>query len=167
MSELFDITQYRDRVDEAAQAIRGRTGLKPTIGIILGTGLGRLAGEIEAEASIPYGEIPSFPVSTVESHEGRLIFGHLGGVPVVAMQGRFHLYEGYSAQEVTFPVRVMKALGVDTLLVSNAAGGMNPQWRKGELMLITDHINFPGCQSSGRPEPGRLGPALPRHEPAI
>jgi purine-nucleoside phosphorylase len=161
MSELFDITQYRDRVDEAAQAIRGRTGLKPTIGIILGTGLGRLAGEIEAEASIPYGEIPSFPVSTVESHEGRLIFGHLGGVPVVAMQGRFHLYEGYSAQEVTFPVRVMKALGVDTLLVSNAAGGMNPQWRKGELMLITDHINFQGVNPLVGPNLDDWGPRFP------
>lgn len=141
--------------------IVSRTSLRPTIGIILGTGLGRLASEIEAEVAIPYGEIPGFPVSTVETHEGRLIFGHLDGVPVVAMQGRFHVYEGYSAHEVTFPVRVFNALGVDTLLISNAAGGMNPQWKKGDLMLIADHINFQGVNPLVGANVDEWGPRFP------
>jgi purine-nucleoside phosphorylase len=112
------------------------------VGIILGTGLGGLAERIEAETVLEYQDIPGFPVSTVEGHRGRLIFGRLGGKPVVAMQGRFHYYEGYTPQQVVFPVRVMKELGVECLFVSNASGGVNPDFRRGELMVITDHINL-------------------------
>ena len=114
----------------------------PKTAIILGTGLGQLASEITDKKEIPYAEIPNFPVSTVEGHSGKLIFGKLGGIDIVAMQGRFHFYEGYSMKEVTFPVRVMYELGIKTLFVSNAAGGMNPKFRIGDLMIITDHINF-------------------------
>lgn len=161
MSAPFDADAYRNQVAEAADYIRGIVDSQPTIGIILGTGLGRLASEIEADYTISYGDIPGFPVSTVETHEGRLIFGRLSGVPVVAMQGRFHLYEGYTAQQVTFPVRVMKTLGIDTLLISNAAGGMNPQWKKGELMLISDHINFQGDNPLVGPNINEWGPRFP------
>ena len=114
----------------------------PKTAIVLGTGLGQLASEITDRAEIPYSEIPNFPVSTVEGHSGKLIFGKLGGVDILAMQGRFHFYEGYSMKEVTFPVRVMYELGIKTLFVSNAAGGMNPAFSIGDLMIITDHINF-------------------------
>ena len=114
----------------------------PKTAIILGTGLGQLVFEITDKTEIPYAEIPNFPVSTVEGHSGKLIFGKLGGVDILAMQGRFHFYEGYSMKEVTFPVRVMYELGIKTLFVSNAAGGMNPQFKIGDLMIITDHINF-------------------------
>ncbi len=158
---LFDIDAYRRRVDAAAEAIRARTALNPQLGIILGTGLGRLAQEIDVEVSLPYDEIPNFPLSTVESHHGRLLIGRLAGVPVVAMQGRFHLYEGYSAAEVTFPVRVLGALGVDTLLISNAAGGMNPLYRKGDLMLCTDHINLQGVNPLVGPNLDAWGPRFP------
>ena len=116
---------YRQQVAEAADFLRARVGGEARIGLILGTGLGRLAEEIEAEHTVAYDEIPHFPLSTVESHHGRLLAGRLGGVPVLALQGRFHLYEGYDAQAITLPVRVLKALGVDTLLISNAAGGMS------------------------------------------
>lgn len=115
---------------------------KPEIGVILGTGLGKLVDEIVIEMKLPYDEIPDFPVSTVESHKGYLIYGELEGKKVLAMQGRFHYYEGYSLQEVTFPVRVMKYLGVKKLLISNAAGALNPNYKKGDLMLLDDHINF-------------------------
>ena len=158
---LFDIDAYRRRVDAAAEAIRARTTLNPQLGIILGTGLGRLAQEIDVEVSLPYDEVPNFPLSTVESHHGRLLIGRLAGVPVVAMQGRFHLYEGYSAAEVTFPVRVLGALGVDTLLISNAAGGMNPLYRKGDLMLCTDHINLQGVNPLVGPNLDAWGPRFP------
>ena len=114
----------------------------PKTAIILGTGLGQLASEITDKSEIPYTDIPNFPVSTVEGHSGKLIFGKLGGVDILAMQGRFHFYEGYSMKEVTFPVRVMYELGIKTLFVSNAAGGMNPAFKIGDLMVITDHINF-------------------------
>ena len=114
----------------------------PKVGIVLGTGLGELATQITDSQEIPYQEIPNFPVSTVEGHSGKLIIGKLGDTKVFAMQGRFHYYEGYSMKEVTFPVRVMKELGVETLLLSNAAGGMNPEFEIGELMIITDHINL-------------------------
>ena len=114
----------------------------PKTAIILGTGLGQLASEITDKIEIPYTEIPNFPVSTVEGHNGKLIFGKLGGIDIMAMQGRFHFYEGYSMKEVTFPVRVMYELGIKTLFVSNAAGGMNPHFKIGDLMIITDHINF-------------------------
>src|SRR4030067_3662035 len=132
----------RTQIDEALKIIKGRTNSNPAIGIILGTGLGGLAKEIETETEIDYGSIPHFPVSTVESHHGKLIFGKLAGKKVVAMQGRFHYYEGYAMQQITFPVRVMKFLGVETLLISNAAGGMNPHFSRGTIMIITDHINL-------------------------
>lgn len=156
-----DLMAYSKRVDAAADAIRRQFDVRVETGIILGTGLGRLATEIEVTASIDYGDIPGFPVSTVESHSGRLICGRLGGVPVVAMQGRPHLYEGYSPLEVTFPVRVMHALGVKTLLISNAAGGMNPLYRKGDLMLISDHINLQGLNPLVGPNRAEWGPRFP------
>jgi purine-nucleoside phosphorylase len=151
----------RTHMAEAAAAIRRHSQLQPSIGIILGTGLGRLAEEIEHDATIDYGEIPGFPLSTVESHHGRLIVGHLDGRPVVAMQGRFHFYEGYSMQQITFPVRVMHELGVRTLIVSNACGGMNPRYRRGDLMIIEDHINLLGDNPLIGPNDDSLGPRFP------
>lgn len=146
---------------EALDAVRARSGKEPAVGIILGTGLGGLAEEIQVEEVVPYGEIPHFPLSTVESHEGRLLLGELAGVPVVAMQGRFHAYEGYSLEEVTFPVRVMKLLGAGVLIVSGASGGMNPDWTPGELVLLTDHINFLGDNPLVGPNLDELGPRFP------
>lgn len=138
---------------------------RPTTAIILGTGLGKLADEIEITQSIPYSDIPNFPVSTVEGHSGKLILGKLGGKDIMAMQGRFHFYEGYSMKEVTFPVRVMYELGIRTLFVSNAAGGTNPDFHIGTLMIITDHINFfPENPLRGKNMP--TGPRFPdMHEP--
>jgi purine-nucleoside phosphorylase len=135
--------------------------MEPAIGIILGTGLGGLAAEIHKDVVVDYGDIPHFPVSTVESHHGKLIFGTLGKKPVVAMQGRFHSYEGYTLQQVTFPVRVMHFLGVRTLLISNAAGGMNPQFSRGSIMVITDHINLLGDNPLIGPNDDTLGPRFP------
>ncbi|NNM05726.1 MAG: purine-nucleoside phosphorylase [Gemmatimonadetes bacterium] len=146
---------------EAEEAIRRRCDLSPRVGIVLGTGLGRLAQEIRVEASIPYGEIPHFPLSTVESHEGRLILGDLSGTPVVAMQGRFHLYEGYDLRSVTFPIRVMALLGAEILVVSAACGGMNPDWGPGELVLLDDHINLLGDNPLVGPNLDELGPRFP------
>jgi len=131
-----------EEIKQAAEYIRNKVHFEPEVGIILGTGLGGLVEHIDIKHSLPYGEIPNFPVSTVEGHSGRLIFGMLGGKRVVAMQGRFHYYEGYSAQQVVFPVRVMKLLGIRYLFVSNAAGGMNHTFRIGDVMVITDHINL-------------------------
>ncbi len=133
-----------ETVRGAAEAIRVASDSRPEIGIVLGTGLGALAAEIEVEASIPYEEIPGFPRSTVESHAGRLILGAMEGVNVVAMEGRFHRYEGYSMQQVTLSIRVMRELGAEALIVSNACGGMNPLWCDGDLVLISDHINMMG-----------------------
>ncbi len=139
------------KIKETASYLRNRIQILPKVGIVLGTGLGELATQITDRQEIPYQEIPNFPVSTVEGHSGKLIIGKLGGVLVLAMQGRFHYYEGYSMKEVTFPVRVMKELGVETLLLSNAAGGMNPEFEIGELMIIRDHINlFPEHPLRGR-----------------
>ena len=149
------------RIDEAVNYIRTQTKSVPQIGIVLGTGLGGLAEKIKAEKSVSYENIPHFPVSTVESHTGRLIFGLLEGKKVVAMQGRFHYYEGYSMQEVTFPVRVMKALGANILIVSNACGGLNPQFRAGDIMLITDHINMQGANPLVGPNDDSLGVRFP------
>jgi purine-nucleoside phosphorylase len=146
---------------EARDAVRARCGIEPMIGIILGTGLGGLARDIQIEASIPYGEIPHFPLSTVESHEGRLLLGTLSGTPVVAMQGRFHLYEGYNLRDVTFPVRVMKLLGAKVLVVSGASGGLNPLWKPGELVLLDDHINLLGDNPLVGPNLDELGPRFP------
>jgi purine-nucleoside phosphorylase len=147
-----------ERVAEATGAVRRRTRVQPGIGIILGTGLGGLAQEIEIESAIPYAEIPGFPLSTVESHAGRLLVGHLGRRPVVAMQGRFHRYEGYDLATVTFPVRVMRAMGAEVLVVSNACGGMNPLWNPGELVLLSDHINLLGDNPLIGANDDRLGP---------
>ena len=149
------------RIVAATTAIRARYTGSPDVAIILGTGLGALGREIDVETSIDYAEIPGFPLSTVESHSGRLLFGTLGGKPVVAMQGRFHRYEGYSLQEVSFPVRVLHALGARTLIVSNACGVMNPLWDKGELMLIADHINLLGDNPLVGPNDDALGPRFP------
>lgn len=131
-----------EKIKETTTYLKDRTGASPEVGIILGTGLGGLVGEIEAEHVVPYEEIPHFPVSTVEGHSGKLIFGKLGGKSVMAMQGRFHFYEGYNMKEVTFPVRVMKALGMNDLVVSNASGGVNPDYEIGDLMILNDHINL-------------------------
>ncbi|HEY7681012.1 MAG TPA: purine-nucleoside phosphorylase [Gemmatimonadales bacterium] len=150
-----------DRIQQAAAVVRGRSAFRPDLAIILGTGLGGLAKEIEAEAVIPYGEIPGFPLSTVESHAGRLLLGRLRGRQVVAMQGRFHRYEGYTLQDVTFPVRVMHALGARTLVVTNVSGGMHPLWAPGELVLIADHINFLGDNPLIGRNDERLGPRFP------
>ncbi len=133
---------YLDQIQEAVSFIQKFHTAEAPVGIILGTGLGNLGNQIEVELEIDYKDIPHFPISTVESHSGKLIFGTLSGKKVVAMKGRFHYYEGYSMKEVTFPVRVMKKLGVSTLLVSNACGGLNPAQEVGEVMIITDHINL-------------------------
>jgi purine-nucleoside phosphorylase len=154
-------TSLYDRVQAAAAVVRARGALVPEVGIILGTGLGGLAGEIAVEAEVPYGDIPGFPLSTVETHAGRLLLGRLGGRPVVAMQGRFHRYEGYDLQQVTFPVRVLHALGARTLVVSNACGGMNPLWGPGDLVLLSDHINLLGDNPLVGPNDERLGPRFP------
>ena len=129
-------------IQETASWLKSRMTTNPKTAIVLGTGLGQLASEITDKTEFPYTDIPNFPVSTVEGHSGKLIFGKLDGVDILAMQGRFHFYEGYSMKEVTFPVRVMYELGIKTLFVSNAAGGMNPQFKIGDLMILTDHINF-------------------------
>lgn len=149
------------RIMAAVAAIRSRHAGSPEVAIVLGTGLGALGREIDVHTSIDYSEIPGFPLSTVESHSGRLLFGTLGGRQVVAMQGRFHRYEGYSLQEVSFPVRVMHALGARTLVVSNACGVMNPLWNKGELMVIADHINLLGDNPLIGPNDDTLGPRFP------
>lgn len=151
----------REQIDQAAAFVRQRTKVKPQIGMILGSGLGALAREIDADATIPYAEIPNFPQSTVEGHSGQLVLGRLEGKPVVAMQGRVHFYEGYTLQQVVFPVRVMRALGAGVLLVSNAAGGINRQWYRGDLMIIADHINFFGSNPLIGPNDPDLGPRFP------
>jgi len=149
------------QIKESTAYIQSQTSIQPSIGIILGTGLGGLVKEIEIIDEISYENIPHFPVSTVESHSGKLIFGKIGGKHVVAMQGRFHYYEGYSLQQVTFPVRVMKMLGIEKLFVSNASGGVNPDFEVGEIMIMNDHINlFPGNPLIGK-NIDELGPRFP------
>jgi purine-nucleoside phosphorylase len=150
-----------ERVEEAAAVVRARFDRAPEAAIILGTGLGGLAAEIEDSTVVEYGDIPNFPLSTVESHAGRLLCGALAGRTVVAMQGRFHRYEGYSLQQVTFPVRVLRALGAGTLVVSNACGGMHPLWEPGDLMLIADHVNLLGDNPLVGANDARLGPRFP------
>jgi len=151
----------RRRLSEATAAIRGRSELAPEVAIILGTGLGALAAEIDLQTAIPYEEIPHFPLSTVESHTGRLLLGTLAGRRVVAMQGRFHCYEGYNLQELTLPVRAMRLLGAETLVVSNACGGMNPLWQPGDLMVLDDHLNLLGGSPLIGPNLDELGPRFP------
>ena len=150
-----------ERVERAAAVVRARFGPTPDVAIVLGTGLGGLAGQIRVEATVEYGDIPGFPLSTVESHAGRLLCGTLAGKTVIAMQGRFHRYEGYSLAQVTFPVRVLRALGASTIVVSNACGGMHPLWAPGDLMLIADHINLLGDNPLVGPNDDRLGPRFP------
>ncbi len=150
-----------DKIKETAEFIRHQSEEMPKIAVILGTGLGDLVNHIEIKKEIPYAEIPNFPVSTVAGHSGKLIFGNLGGKFIVAMQGRFHYYEGYDMKQVTFPVRVFKEIGVETLFVSNAAGGMNKDFVVGDVMIITDHINlFPENPLRGK-NYDELGPRFP------
>ncbi len=149
-----------EKIQETTQFLKGKMKSSPDTAIILGSGLGRLAEDIEAEMEIPYADIPNMPLSTVEGHSGRLLFGKLAGKDVIAMEGRFHYYEGYSMKEVTFPIRVMYELGIKNLFVSNAAGGMNPAFKVGDLMVLTDHINmFPENPLRGKNIP--TGPRFP------
>ncbi|MCB2220386.1 MAG: purine-nucleoside phosphorylase [Bacteroidetes bacterium] len=151
----------RDKIDQTSQFLSQKGIKEPHVGIILGTGLGKLIDSIQIEQEIEYAEIPNFPVSTVEFHKGKLIYGRLNGTTVLAMQGRFHYYEGYTLQEISFPIRIMKNLGIAFLLISNAGGALNPEFRKGSLMLLDDHINLLG----GSPLIGKnhddLGPRFP------
>jgi purine-nucleoside phosphorylase len=148
-------------INETLEVIRKYTKENYSIGIILGTGLGGLVKEIDVNHTIDYENLPHFPISTVESHHGKLIFGTINGKNVVAMQGRFHFYEGYTMQQIAYPVRVMKFLGVETLLVSNACGGMNPEYRKGDVMIMTDHINMLGDNPLIGKNEDELGPRFP------
>jgi len=164
----------RKEFDEAADAIRSRTDHHPQIGLILGSGLSPLADEVAGSDAIPYSEIPQFPVSTIEGHSGKLVIGELAGQSVMVMQGRTHYYEGYSMQRVTLPVRVMQALGIHTLFVTNAAGGINPGFQPGDLMLITDHINLIGMAGLNPlrgPNLDTFGPRFPdmscAYDPAL
>jgi purine-nucleoside phosphorylase len=160
-SRVADAPHTVEAVEAAASVVRARFGATPDAAIVLGTGLGRLGAEIETVAAIEYGEIPGFALSTVESHAGRLLCGRLAGKTVVAMQGRFHRYEGYSLGQVTFPVRVLRALGAPVLVVTNVSGGMHPLWAPGELMLIADHINLLGDNPLIGPNDDRLGDRFP------
>jgi purine-nucleoside phosphorylase len=155
------MTELYDQIEEARAAIQSRWKGRPRVGIILGTGLGGLVEEIESEAVLPYGDIPHFPISTAPGHAGRLVCGRLAGKTVVAMEGRFHAYEGYALRQITLPVRVMKALGCEILIVSNACGGLNPQFAKGDLMMIEDHINLMGDNPLLGSNDERLGPRFP------
>jgi purine-nucleoside phosphorylase len=156
-----DVLHTVEAVEAAAAIVRARFSQAPDAAIILGTGLGRLGAEIETAVAIDYADIPGFPLSTVESHAGRLLCGRLAGRTVVAMQGRFHRYEGYSLAQVTFPVRVLRALGASTLVVTNVSGGMHPLWAPGDLMLIADHINLLGDNPLIGPNDDRLGTRFP------
>lgn len=157
----FDIEDYRNQIKQTKTYLQQTLKQKPAIGIILGTGLGGLVKEIDVLQEINYKEIPNFPISTVESHAGKLILGNLAGKTVLAMQGRFHYYEGYSMQQITLPVRVMYELGIRTLIISNACGGMNPQFSRGDLMLLDDHINLIGDNPLIGPNLDEYGPRFP------
>ena len=150
-----------ERIREAVRAVRARWDGEPRAGIVLGTGMAGLADAMEIEVLIPYGELPHFPIPTVETHRGRLLLGNLNGVPVVAMQGRPHRYEGHSLREAVLPVRVMRLLGADTLVVSGACGGMNPLWGPGDLVVLDDHINLMGDSPLIGPNLDELGPRFP------
>lgn len=158
---IESVATFRKKRTEALQFIQETTDLRPNYMLILGTGLGQLAEEMDIVSEIGYDKIPHFPVSTVESHAGKLLFGMLGGKEVVAMQGRFHFYEGYTMQQIVFPLRVLKANGADTLFVSNACGGMNPNYSAGDIMLIRDHINMIGDNPLMGPNDDELGPRFP------
>ena len=161
MLELDQTLHTYERVEEAANAVRANIHAAPEVAVILGTGLGGLAERIDAPTVVDYADIPGFPLSTVESHAGRLLLGRLAGRSTIAMQGRFHRYEGYTLQQVAFPVRVMRALGARVLLVSNACGGMHPLWNAGDLMLIADHLNLLGDNPLIGPHDDRFGPRFP------
>lgn len=155
MADLYE------QIQEAQRFVQAKWTNKPRVGIILGTGLGGLAAEIKSEATFAYAELPHFPAATAPSHAGRFVCGQLGGKTVVAMEGRFHFYEGYSLKQITFPVRLMKALGCEILIVSNACGGMNPQYNKGDIMIIEDHINLLGDNPLIGKNDDRLGQRFP------
>lgn len=155
------VKEFRKKRNQALSFIQDQTDHRPDYLIILGTGLGHLADKITLQGTISYANIPHFPVSTVESHAGKLLFGTLSGKKIVAMQGRFHYYEGYSMQQIAFPVRVLHALGAQTLIVSNACGGMNPHYASGDIMLISDHINMLGDNPLIGPNDDKLGPRFP------
>jgi purine-nucleoside phosphorylase len=170
MTPFYTRAQY----EAAAETVRSRTHHRPRVGLILGSGLNPLAQAVESADSIPYEDVPSFPKPTVEGHVGRLILGLLEGMPVIVMQGRVHLYEGYTIQQVVFPIRVMQVMGIETLIVTNAAGGLNPAFRAGELMLIADHINLMGMTGNSPlfgPNDPTLGPRFPNmsqaYDPAL
>lgn len=156
-------TLNKDKINESANYLRAlyEWPQGPLYGIVLGTGLGNLVGDIQTREIIEYGKIPNFPVSTVESHQGKLIFGQLGEKNVIAMQGRFHYYEGYNMQQITFPIRVMKALGIERLFISNAAGGLNPEMQKGDIMILNDHINLLPANPLTGPNEDSMGPRFP------
>lgn len=158
---MSDALHTLEAIEATAAVVRWRVARTPDVAIVLGTGLGGLAEAIESRVEVPYDALPGFPRPTVESHAGRLLFGTLAGKSVVAMQGRLHRYEGYSMQQVTFPVRVMRALGARTLVVSNACGGMHPLWEAGDLMLMADHINLLGDNPLIGANDDRLGPRFP------
>lgn len=158
---MINEKEYSQKLSEARKYLTEKVNILPELGIILGSGLGGFVEVMEEKVSIPYGEIPNFPVSTVEGHRGELVFGKVFGKPIVAMQGRFHYYEGYTMQEVTFPVRVMQVLGVTGLIVTNAAGGINPAFRPGDLILIKDHINLMGDNPLRGANLSSLGPRFP------
>lgn len=158
---LDSVELFREKRDEALAYIQSYTDLRPNYILILGTGLGQFVDEMTIVDQISYDQIPHFPISTVESHAGKLLFGTLGDKEVVAMQGRFHFYEGYTMQQIVFPIRVLKENGADTLFVSNACGGMNPQYSRGDIMLISDHINLLGDNPLIGPNDDELGPRFP------
>lgn len=150
-----------DKLVESTEFLHQYSTLKPEIAVVLGSGLGNFTKDIKIEFEIPYEQIPHFPVSTVEGHHGKLIFGSMDGKPIIAMAGRFHFYEGYSAEDVVFPIRVLKLLGIKYLLISNAAGGVNPSFNVGQLMIITDHISFATINPLLGKNDNRLGPRFP------
>jgi len=160
--QIHNIMQHiYDQIQESLQFIRSKWQGAAKVGIVLGTGLGNLAKQIKMDVTFPYEEVPNFPCSTVESHAGNLVVGTLNGVPVAAMEGRFHAYEGHGPAQITFPVRVLKALGAEMLIVSNACGGMNPQYQTGDIMVIEDHINLLGINPLIGINDNRLGPRFP------
>ncbi len=155
------MSELHTKIDETVQYIRKFSDLIPEVGVVLGTGLGDLVKEISIDCEISYKDLPHFPISTVETHTGKLILGYISNKPIVAMQGRFHYYEGYSMQQITYPIRLMKFLGIKTLVISNAAGGMNPLFRKGDIMIMDDHINLIGDNPLIGPNENDLGPRFP------
>ncbi len=166
-----DRNTYRIQIEETVAWPRNQTDLRPRVGVLTGTGLGETIKDMQMKAAFDYRQIPHFPLSTVQSHPGRLLLGTMSGMPMVAMQGRVHLYEGYSALDVTFPVRVMQTMGIEYLILTNAAGGLNPDYTTGDIMLITDHINLTGANPLAGPNEDRWGVRFPdmgfAYDPAL